>query len=405
MLLTRNDDKKQGVVLSSGGADGAYAVGVLKALCEGASPATGRQPLNPSIFVGSSIGAFNAAFMVAHSGSHTEDDSTFAASGLQRLWLDQLTEQHSRCGNGAYRFRANPFDLLDPRCLLSNPRLALANLTEDGRFLTQDFLARAVGFVSSAQPIEERSLNLFNIGSFVSRERYLKLIERNIGFEKIRNSATALRVIATNWDAGVLEAFPNEAMTDEIGASMIAASGALPGFFSPVRIGGTAYVDAAVLGYTSLAPAIDAGADVLHVIYVDPDVKNIPISALESTAETLYRVFVIGWADNVDTAIDAVGRINNQVNAVEDIIRITNPPAETRNLLQNLLRLGSVRRLPLPSQRSLRLITVHRYHPQEDLFGPLGLLNFDRDRIEGLIERGFRDAVAHDCAEEKCVLR
>lgn len=402
--MPRNDDKKQGVVLSSGGADGAYAVGVLKALCEGASPATNRQPLKPDIFVGSSIGAFNAAFMVGHSEPKTEFDSASAASDLQSVWLDQLADEPSRCGNGAYRFRANPFDLLDPRCLLSNPRSVLADLTADSRFLTQDFLARAVGFVSSEQSIEERSLNLFNIGSFVSPERYLRVIKRNIRFETIRSSRTALRVITTNWDAGVLEAFPNDAMTEEVGASIIAASSALPGFFPPVKVGSTAYVDAAVLGYTSLAPAIDAGAEVLHVIYVDPDVKNIPVSALESTAETLYRVFVISWADNVDTAVEAVRRINIQVDAVESIIRTSNPTAEVRSLLENLLRLGSVRRLPLPSQRSLRRITVHRYHPQEDLFGPLGLLNFDRERIEGLLERGFRDAVTHDCSKDECVL-
>src|SRR5262245_59469773 len=42
---------KQGVVLSSGGADGAYAVGVLKALLSGRSLVTGYLPLDPVAFV------------------------------------------------------------------------------------------------------------------------------------------------------------------------------------------------------------------------------------------------------------------------------------------------------------------------------------------------------------------
>src|ERR1044072_6959913 len=110
----RNNDQRQAVVRSWGGADGAYAVGVLKALCEGASPATGYVPLRPSVFVGSSIGAFNAAFVVGHAGAQA--DFVLAAGDLQKLWLDQLSDEPSRCGNGAYRFRANPLNFLDPRC-------------------------------------------------------------------------------------------------------------------------------------------------------------------------------------------------------------------------------------------------------------------------------------------------
>jgi hypothetical protein len=52
-----------------------------------------------------------------------------------------------------------------------------------------------------------------------------------------------------------------------------------------------------------------------------------------------------------------------------------------------------------------RLLTIHRYHPHDDLSGgPMGVLNFERDHIEDLIERGFEDSVAHDCVESGCVL-
>jgi len=49
-------------------------------------------------------------------------------------------------------------------------------------------------------------------------------------------------------------------------------------------------------------------------------------------------------------------------------------------------------------------VTVHRYHPRDDPFGPLGLLNPDRGRLEALIERGFKDAAEHDCIDSRCVL-
>src|SRR5262249_20803864 len=60
------------------------------------------------------------------------------------------------------------------------------------------------------------------------------------------------------------------------------------------------------------------------------------------------------------------------------------------------------------SLRYHREVTVHRYHPRDDLGGALGFLNFDRERIRHLIERGFADAVTHDCRMGKvdgCVLR
>jgi hypothetical protein len=51
-----------------------------------------------------------------------------------------------------------------------------------------------------------------------------------------------------------------------------------------------------------------------------------------------------------------------------------------------------------------RELTVRRFHPHDDLGGTLGLLNFDRERIRRLIDRGFTDAVYHDCRVCGCVL-
>jgi hypothetical protein len=52
-----------------------------------------------------------------------------------------------------------------------------------------------------------------------------------------------------------------------------------------------------------------------------------------------------------------------------------------------------------------RPLTIHRYHPRDDLSnGALGLLNLDRSHIENLIERGFSDAVNHDCKASSCIL-
>jgi predicted acylesterase/phospholipase RssA len=391
----------QGVVLSSGGADGAYAVGVLKALLSGASAATGFTPLEPGVFVGSSIGALNAALLV----SQLENGLQAAAAYLEHVWLEEMAENSQSCGNGTYRIRLSPLRFLDPRCFAAAPVDTMMNLAADGAFLAGEWLSRATDFAASNEALEQRALRLVNLGSFISAEPLLRLIRRTIRFENIRRSKAKLRIIATNWTKGIGAEFSNADLTAELGPQIIRASAAIPGFFPPVRMADDIYVDAAVLGYAKLAPAINAGADMLHVIYVDPDVENIPVGALESTMDTLYRMFVIQWADSVNVSIQAVARINGHVDALKRTIREANlSKAQAGPLLMNLLPPGSFRIGPGGEILGLRRIAVHRYHPKDDLFGVLGLLNLERGRLEGLITRGFSDAVAHDCASSRCVL-
>lgn len=391
--MTHPRGQMQGVILSSGGADGAYGVGVLKALLTGRSPVTGYAPLDAGVYVGSSIGALNAALVMTRLG----DGPEAAASYLERVWLDELADTRWTCGNGAYRIRLNPLLLVDPACLVSDPAGILASFASDSLFLARDFLQRTVDFAVSSEPLAQRGARLLNFGSFISAEPLSRLVQRNVSFELIRRSPVAFRALATNWTRGGLDEFSNADMTDALGPSIIKASAALPGFFPPVEIGGNVYVDAGVLGYTRLAPAIDAGADTLHITYLDPDVENIPVATLQSTLDTLYRLFVIQWADNVDTSVEAVEKVNKQVALLEQVLSDKSLPGPVVSLIRDLLP---------PGRRAseLRPIAIHRYHPRDDTAGVLGFLDLGRRRVEGLIARGFDDAVAHDCAADHCVL-
>jgi hypothetical protein len=49
-------------------------------------------------------------------------------------------------------------------------------------------------------------------------------------------------------------------------------------------------------------------------------------------------------------------------------------------------------------------LTIHRYHPRDDVSGVLGLLDFNRNRIARLMDRGYKDAVEHDCRASQCVM-
>jgi hypothetical protein len=50
-------------------------------------------------------------------------------------------------------------------------------------------------------------------------------------------------------------------------------------------------------------------------------------------------------------------------------------------------------------------ITVHRYHPRDDLGGTRGVLNFEASNIEALIEKGFVDTVNHNGSEAGFISR
>src|ERR1044071_5571464 len=102
--MTRAIDHSQAVILSGGGAYGAYAGGVMKALFTGECPATNYDFFNPGVFTGTSVGAFNASFVV----SHEDEDICAAARDLEHLWLERVAENPGSCGNSVFRFRGDP---------------------------------------------------------------------------------------------------------------------------------------------------------------------------------------------------------------------------------------------------------------------------------------------------------
>jgi NTE family protein len=90
-----------GVVLSGGGANGAYEIGVLKALFRGESPANGHRPLEPGVIAATSIGAFNSTVLLSN---HTDSWSR-AVEALEKVWLEQVSLSGTASRNGVFRLR------------------------------------------------------------------------------------------------------------------------------------------------------------------------------------------------------------------------------------------------------------------------------------------------------------
>jgi len=387
---------KEAVILSGGGAFGAYEVGVMEALLTGKSPATSYTRLSPDIFTGTSVGAINASVMVSH-----DKDFASAIEYLRTTWLDKITDTPGRCGNGIYRFRADPFRYLDPDCSARNPLQPLLELAGDGAFLSRDWFSRGIRFLNSSGTIEQRTLELFSLSSFISVEPFKQLLTNVVDLERIRTSNIVLRIATTNWKTGRVRIFANQDMNDERGYQIILGSAAIPGFFPPYLIDGVPHLDGGLVMNTPLRVAIAAGASVIHVIYLDPDIRNIPLRELEDTINTLEKVYSIMSATITSEDTTTAKWINEGLDVIE---RAASGQALSDPDMIAFIRVAAEIQKRIAAGTPYKKLTIHQYRPTDLLGGSLGVLDFRRDVISHLLDRGFKDAVHHDCRVGDCIL-
>ena len=402
--MTEPTERRAGVVLSGGGAGGAYEVGVLKALLSGRSPATGYQALVPGVCAGTSIGSFNAAFLV----SRLADYGAAAAGDLERVWVETLAS--TALGfrpNGVYRLRGNPLAFADPWRYVPNPFGPFVQAGRDSTFLLWDGLNRLVNLATNdMSSIGQRLGELVDLASLLVLDPFARSIRETIDCGKIRDAAIRLHVAATNWTTGKLTVFKNQDMTDRTGPLAILASSSIPGILPPVLIGAEPHVDGGVLINTPLT-LVTRNAEVIHMIYLDPDVTRISLGALQSTLGALYRQQLISWAQIINDDIEDARSINRSLEVLAKLRAGGSIPDESIQSLATGLDRVFKRQEEMRegTKAPYRLLTIHRYHPRDDLSGGfLGLLNFNRDHVSELIERGFADAAAHDCEVSGCVL-
>lgn len=392
--MDNSNDDVAAIILSGGGAYAAYELGVIRALFSGQSPSTDYKPLRPEIITGTSSGALTAA-LIACMSNH---DPTSAAEHAADIWLDEVADQGDGCGNGVFRYRANPFEGFEPAC--APPTVTLSHLLNDAASLSQNFITRATQFFTSPSSLEQRVLELVDLSAVISTEPLAKLIQRTIKLEQIRSSLIRLVVATTNWKTGDLRLFENQEMTDDSGHEIIRASASLPGIFPSVEIQNEPYVDGGVVMNTPLKPAIERGASVLHIIYINPDVVRIPLPRVRSTMNALFRSLVINLATNINQDIATAKQVNRGIRLLQHPEQLRTA-SDFRTLVTQIS--GIARHLEQDTH-AYRLLTIHRYHPQEMYGGLFQWLSFGRNHLLTLMQRGFADTLKHDCQANGCLL-
>ena len=390
--MTFDDERRHAVVLSGGGGYGAYEIGVLRALLSGESASTGYRAVDPAVVTGTSAGAFNAALLCS---SPVGTDAMTALDYVEDVWLNAITGDEY-CGNNVLRFRGDLSTLLHPECAATP--VAIAELSADAAYLNEQFNARLARFVDASENLEQRVLDALDASVFVSSDRFAAVIGETVALDHVRQSERQLRIAATNWRTGELRTFANADMSDRWGHRIVLGSAAIPGVFETVEIEGEPYADGGMVMNTPLSPAIAAGADDIHVIYMDPHVDQIPLPRLRSTASTMYRFAVIAQAAMMERDIEIATSINRGIDIAEGrvAVNMTRSDARARHLL--------VARLAEPGAPNYRRLSIHRYHPHDDPGGTFRWFSFDRDRIVRMMDRGYEDARRHDCSERDCLL-
>lgn len=384
--------QSHGIVLSGGGAYGAYEVGVLRALLTGQSPSTAFQPIRPESYAGTSVGAVNASAMVANSALDAES----CVNRLYQYWQRELASGSGRCGNGAFRIRgANPFEI---DCLIGQPGSVLQAAFQDAAFALKSGLERGIGYATSSESLTRRTLELLDFSVLLDRDKFAASLAKIAPLDGIRQSNQRLRIVATNFDDGELTVFDNHDIADRVGYQAIMASSAVPGVFPHVEIDGKTYTDGGTLMNAPLLPVIH-GSNVLHVVYMDPDVSDIPLKSIKTTLGVLDRLLVTNFAFAMNSSIEAIHDFNDSIRLIRSLDANSNYDGDSENFLKVAASLKNH-----VSGGEYEPLIIHRYHPKDDLGGVFGFLDFDIKHIDHLIERGFRDTANHDCEAAGCLV-
>lgn len=383
---SRHPRRTLAIVLSGGGARGAYEVGVLSYVFERIARLRGAPP-KVSILSGTSVGAINACFLAAHLG--TPD------SGMKRL-VSLWTELDMS--------RVIGFGL---RQAIMLPRVLTGGGGGAGIFDVRP-MAKLVG----------RGIRWREISKSL-RAGHLRTL--SVSTTEVRSGRTVI-FMQTAPDGALPTTAPPRTIirADRIGPHHALASAAIPVLFPPVKIGHELYVDGGLRQNTPIAPALRLGATHVFAIGLSRDMRGVPTSAPEpvtapGAAFLLGKVLNAFLLDHVQNDFELMQRLNDvlsdgaRVYGADFVERLSaaararggqgyrpvtslaiHPSEDIGRLAADHVRKGRLRGGALITRQLLSLLDAG-VGPDADL---ASYLLFDGDFARRLIDLGRADAEA-----------
>jgi NTE family protein len=291
----KGDRPRRGIVLSGGGARGAYEVGVLRYLCEHIK----EVPLF-DVITGTSVGAINGAYLAS-----TSDRPRAAGRLMARMWATLTLDEF-------YKFGWTQVRML-PRVLF-------------GKNLPKLTHGAVVGGLLDSSCVEE-----------IVRD---KIRWRGITDNLYRGVLDAVSCSATELATGINTVFVQTAsgrlprpwprdpgqtvVLTALAAAHTLASAALPLLFPAVRVGDQLYVDGSMRQNTPVTPALRLGASRLLVISLRHE-EEIPAATRRKreSARAVYpnALFMLGkmfnalMLDKLEADLHRIRRTNDMIAA------------------------------------------------------------------------------------------
>jgi predicted acylesterase/phospholipase RssA len=300
------DGEVRALVLSGGGAKGAYEVGLISKLMEFEEPF--------DIICGTSIGALNAAMIAQHE-----------IPRLVQIW-DEISEMDV--------MRPSPH--VAPWHQLYEYALATKNATWPGKLVNIFRLLRYLH--SHADEVISRK-SLANITGIIDHSVTQTILQEHLDFSKLKSvlltSACNLTVRREDTFYFFPEAYKQLETTfldeqhrehrkpipydPESFSEFVRASGAIPCAFTPVLLTSDTelrhhYVDGAVTNNTPISQAIDAGARDITIVYVDPPTPTEP-QDLANLAEIMLGCLSVMRQRMLDLDYQTALRVNDAKEA------------------------------------------------------------------------------------------
>jgi NTE family protein len=278
--------RRLAVILSGGGARGAYEVGVLWYIFEELTRILGAPP-QIDVLCGTSVGAINACFLAAHFA-----DPVLGLRRLVELW------------GGLELGRVLRFGV---KQMLTLPRVVLGGGTGHGLF--------------DVRPMAE----------LVQREISWRAVARSLRKGGLRALTVSCTEVATGRTVVFMDVAPDATIpTPEpprtvfrparIGPQHALASASIPMLFPPVRVDGELYLDGGLRQNTPIAPALRLGATHIFAIGSSREIKGRLVregkadgQRAPAAAFLLGKVLNAFLLDHVDVDIELLTRINSVI--------------------------------------------------------------------------------------------
>jgi len=299
--------KVTGLVLTGGGARGAYQAGVLQGIAEITAKHGKAVPFG--VISGASAGAINASFVAA-----AADDFTSAMARLAKFWGSLHSGSVFRTDvRSLARIGFNWAGDLTMGSLKGSKRArALFDTTP-----LQQLIADSIPFRRIRANLDSGIIQACEVSALDYRT------SENVSFIMSRTPIA-------EW------VHPRRrSVFSEIAAQHVLASSAIPLLFPPVNVEGRHYGDGCVRNPAPFSPAIRLGASRLLIVGVRhgrspgvPRPENLPSALRPSIARILGVVINAVMMDTVEHDIDRLARLNAVVRGVPNEYRQQMPLKE-----------------------------------------------------------------------------